>query len=115
MPAVTKLTYSNFEEELEKSELPVLAVFWSMWSKPCKAFNPIIDQIAAERSDIKVCSANLDEEMELAGVYNITLLPTVMVMYKGKRINKTMGARPKPVIIELIDNALDIINNAVRE
>ena len=93
-----KITKENFQEEVLNSEKPVLLDFWASWCGPCRMVGPILDEIAEEREDIKVCKINVDEEPELAARYGVVSIPTLMVMEKGEIRNKSLGARPKAQI-----------------
>ncbi len=93
-----KITKENFQEEVLNSEKPVLLDFWASWCGPCRMVGPILDEIAEEREDIKVCKINVDEEPELAAKYGIVSIPTLLVMEKGEIRNKSLGARPKAQI-----------------
>ena len=92
----------NFENEVMNSDKPVLLDFWASWCGPCRMVSPVIDEIAGERSDIKVGKINVDEQPELAAQFQIMSIPTLMVIKDGKIINKATGARPKQQILAMI-------------
>ena len=100
--AVLTITKDNFEQEVLKSEKPVLLDFWASWCGPCRMVSPIIDEIAEEREDIVVGKINVDEQPELAGTFQVMSIPTLVVMQDGKVVRKEMGARPKRAILDLI-------------
>ena len=97
-----KITTENFENEVLKSELPVLVDFFATWCGPCRMVVPMVEQIAEERSDIKVGKVNIDENPELANEFGIMSIPTLVVMEKGRIVNQAMGARPKKAILAML-------------
>ena len=100
--AVVERTSSNFEAEAIKSEKPVLIDFCASWCGPCRMLSPLVDEIAEERDDIKVCKVNVDEEMELSAKFGIQAIPTLVVMKNGEITNRSMGYIPKEEITALI-------------
>ena len=93
---------NNFNQEVLNSDKPVLMDFWASWCGPCRMVSPIVDEIAAERSDIKVCKINVDEQPELAARFGVMSIPTLVVMKNGKVINQAVGARPKAQILAML-------------
>ena len=93
---------NNFGREVLNSDKPVLLDFWAPWCGPCRMVSPIVDEIAAERSDIKVCKINVDEQPELAARFGVMSIPTLVVMKNGKVINQAVGARPKAQILAML-------------
>ena len=100
--SVIKINKNNFQNEVLNSEKPVLLDFWASWCGPCRMVSPIVDEIAAERSDIKVCKINVDEQPELAARFGVMSIPTLVVMKNGKVINQAVGARPKAQILAML-------------
>ena len=102
--SVLNITKENFESEVLKSETPVLVDFWASWCGPCKMVSPIVDEIAEEVSDKKVCKVNVDEQPELASAFNVMSIPTLLVIKDGQVINKSVGAKSKKAILEMLDS-----------
>ena len=92
----------NFKEEVLNSEKKVLLDFWAPWCGPCRMVVPLVEEIAQERSDIKVGKVNIDEQPELAKEFGIMSIPTLVVLEKGKIVNQAVGARPKDAILSLL-------------
>lgn len=100
--SVITITKDNFQEEVIDSKVPVLLDFWASWCGPCRMVSPIVDEIADERSDIKVGKINVDEQPELASNFRVMSIPTLMVMKDGKITNQAVGARPKGQIEDML-------------
>ena len=100
--SVIQINKNNFQNEVLNSEMPVLLDFWASWCGPCRMVSPIVDEIAAERGDIKVGKVNVDEERELAGQFGVMSIPTLVVMKGGKVVNQMVGARPKAQILAML-------------
>ena len=92
----------NFKREVIDSDKPVLLDFWAPWCGPCRVVLPIVEEIADERSDIKVGKINVDEQPGLAKQFGVMSIPTLVVMKNGKVINQAAGARPKAAILSMI-------------
>ena len=93
---------NNFNQEILNSDKPVLMDFWAPWCGPCRMVAPLVDEIAKERSDIKVVKINVDEEQELAMQFGVMSIPTLVVMKNGKIVNQVTGARPKAQILAML-------------
>ena len=100
--SVTNINKNNFQSEVLNSEKPVLLDFWAPWCGPCRMVSPIVDEIAAERGDIKVGKVNVDEQPELAAQFGVMSIPTLVVMKGGKVVNQMVGARPKSQILAML-------------
>ena len=100
--SVITVTKENFEAEVLKSEKPVLVDFWAAWCGPCKMIGPVIEEIANEHPEIKVCKINVDEEGELSIKYGVMSIPTLMIFKNGEVAQTAIGYRPKEEIEELL-------------
>ena len=101
--SVINVTNDNFENEVLKSDKKVLIDFWASWCGPCKMLAPIVDQIAEENPEIKVCKVNVDEEQELAMEFKVMSIPSLFVVEDGKIINQSVGVQSKSQILELLN------------
>ena len=95
------LTSKNYDEEVVKSQIPVLIDFWATWCGPCRAMMPVVEQIANENTDIKVCKVNVDEEPELASKFDVMSIPTFVAIKNGKVIGTSLGVQSKEDILRL--------------
>ncbi len=102
--AEIKITKDNFQAEVMDADKPVLIDFWASWCGPCRMLAPVIEEIASERSDIKVGKVNVDEEGELASAFRIASIPTVVLMKNGKIVNQSVGFRSKEQLLAMIDD-----------
>lgn len=93
---------NNFNQEVLNSDKPVLMDFWAPWCGPCRMVVPLVEEIAKERSDIKVVKINVDEEPKLAMQFGVVSIPTLVVMKNGKIVNQVTGARPKAQILAML-------------
>ena len=100
--SVIHIDRNNFQSEVLDSARPVLLDFWAPWCTPCRMVGPILDEIAGERSDIKVAKVNVDEQPELAGQFGVMSIPTLVVVKEGRIVQQAMGARPKAQILSML-------------
>ena len=100
--AVIKITKENFDTEIKQSTVPVLLDFWAPWCGPCRMVGPVIDEIAEENSGIKVGKINVDEESELAGAFGVMSIPTLVVVKNGQIVQRSVGAKPKDAILDML-------------
>ena len=100
--SVINITRNNFQNEVINSDKPVLLDFWAPWCGPCRMVGPILEEIAGERSDIKIGKINVDEQPELASQFRIMSIPTLIVIKDGKIVNQSMGAKPKNAILAML-------------
>ena len=100
--AEINLTNANFDEEVLKSDIPVMVDFRAPWCGPCKMLGPVVAEIAEENAGkIKVCKVNVDEEGELARRFKVASIPTVLVFKNGEQVNKNVGYCEKQVLLDL--------------
>ena len=100
--SATALNKNNFDEFVLNSDKPVLLDFWASWCGPCRLVSPLIEEIADERTDIRVGKVNVDENPELASRFGVMSIPTLVVVKNGQITNRSVGARPKAQILELL-------------
>lgn len=100
--SVITITKDNFQREVLESDKPVLLDFWAAWCGPCRMLSPVVDEIAEERTDIKVGKVNVDEQQELAATFNVMSIPTLIVLDKGQVVNQSVGVRPKKQILTML-------------
>ena len=100
--AFVTITKENFEQEVLQSTKPVLLDFWASWCGPCRMLSPIVDEVAEERTDVKVGKVNVDEQPELAGEFGVMSIPTLLVFEQGKLVRQAVGARPKAGVLDLL-------------
>ena len=100
------ITKNSFDHEVIRSEQKVLLDFWAPWCGPCRMVGPILDEIARERPDIKVCKVNVDEEPALAAQFGIMSIPTVVFLKNGKEIGRKVGLMPAQAYTAVLDEHL---------
>lgn len=102
--SVLTITKDNFEDEVLKSDKPVLIDFWAEWCGPCKMLSPIVDQIAGEvTKKAKVGKVNVDEQPELASQFKVMSIPTLVMIKDGKPVATSVGVKPKDDILAMLN------------
>ena len=101
------VTKSNFDAEVMKSTVPVVADFWAEWCGPCKMVAPILKELAREYKDkVKIAKIDVDAENELAQQFNIVSIPTILVFNKGKVVKQQIGALPRVALEKMIKEVI---------
>ena len=97
-----QVTKENFEALKTQTEKKVLLDFWASWCGPCRMLSPVVDEVAEERTDVKVGKVNVDEQPDLAAQFGVMSIPTLLVFEQGKLVRQAVGARPKAGVLELL-------------
>ena len=105
--SVIDVKTADFETEVLKSDKTVLVDFWAVWCGPCRMLSPVVDQVAEENPDIKVCKVNVDEEQQLAIKYGVMSIPTLLVFKGGELVNQSVGVIPKEEVLNLIKSYIN--------
>lgn len=101
--SVEKLTNDSFEKEVVQSDKPVLVDFFAAWCGPCKMLAPILDELAKERTDIKIFKVDVDDQSELASKFGVYSIPTLISFKNGKEYKKAVGYQAKAALIKLVE------------
>lgn len=100
--AIVQITKENFDAEVLQCKQTVLLDFYADWCGPCKMIAPVLEEIAAEREDVKIGKINVDQQMDLAIQFQVTSIPLLVVMREGKAVAQSLGAVPKQKILDMI-------------
>jgi thioredoxin 1 len=104
---VANINDADFEQEVIKSDVPVLVDFWAPWCGPCKMVGPVLEQIAEQYvGKAKVVKVNVDDNKQIAGSLGIQSIPTVVLYKGGEVVEKVVGARPKGDFETMLNNAI---------
>ena len=103
---VTSVTDDTFQAEVLESELPVVVDFWAAWCGPCRVMSPILEEIAAERDDLRVVKLDTETNLETAARYGVMAMPTFMLFRDGAPVQQLVGSRPKRRLLEELSATL---------
>lgn len=101
--SVLTITKENFDSEVINSSSPVLLDFWASWCSPCRTLSPIVDEIAREVSGAKVGKVNIDEQPELAQMFKVMSIPTLLLFKDGRVVSSSVGVKPKRAILNMLE------------
>ena len=100
--SIINLTKDSYHNEVMETEKVVVIDFWATWCGPCKMMAPVVEEVAKDYPDVKVCKVNVDEEPELSNAFKIVSIPTIVVIKNGEIIDSVAGYRPKEDIEKII-------------
>ena len=100
--SIINLTKGSYHNEVMETEKVVVIDFWATWCGPCKMMAPVVEEVAKDYPDVKVCKVNVDEEPELSNAFKIVSIPTIVIIKNGEIIDSVVGYRPKEDIEKII-------------
>ena len=100
--SITTVTTENYQQEVVESEKLVMIDFYADWCGPCRNIAPVVDEIAEERTDIKVCKVNVDDNKEIARKFKVMSIPTLIVLKNGELVKRCVGPENKDEILALL-------------
>ena len=106
MAGITEVTDTTFQAEVLESDVPVLVDFWAPWCGPCRVVQPILEEIAGEREDLRIVKLNTDDNQQTAAAYGIMAIPTMLLFRNGAEAHRIQGALPKKRLEAELDPAL---------
>ena len=101
--ALPEVTDNNFQAEVVENDTPTLVDFWAPWCGPCRMVSPLLEQIDAERDDLRVVKLNVDENQQTAAQFGVMSIPTMILFKNGQAVHQIVGALPKPRIEQQLD------------
>jgi thioredoxin 1 len=104
--ALPDVTDTNFQAEVLESEQPVLVDFWAPWCGPCRVVGPVLEEIAAERNDLRIVKLNVDENQQTAAAFEVLSIPTMILFKNGQVAKKVIGAYPKKRLESELESSL---------
>jgi thioredoxin 1 len=106
MANISAVTDDNFQAEVIESDTPVLVDFWAPWCGPCRVVAPVLEEMAAERDDVRIVKLNVDENQQTAAQYEVLSIPTMLLFRDGQVATKVVGAMPRKRLEAQIEPAL---------
>ena len=106
MANLPPVTDSSFKQEVLDHEGAVLVDFWAVWCGPCRVLHPVLEEIAAERDDVKIISLDIDENQNTAAQYEVLSVPTMILFKDGQLVKRMVGAMPKRKLLKELEPAL---------
>lgn len=99
---IIELTSETFDAEVLQSDRLVIVDFWATWCTPCRMLAPILEEVAAERTDIKICKINVDEAQDIAEKYGVMSLPILIFFENGEAVDESLGLISKDQLVSLL-------------